>query len=138
MTVCIDTNVLLQALAEGNPCRPILRAWFTGRLVWVFSTSILLEYEEIICGLAGRERWDELVKMIEMVRALRPHSIIEAEPSFQFHTTPRDLDDAKFADGAIAVHADFVVTEDCHFRPLAGAGYKPQPITPAAFIAKYL
>jgi hypothetical protein len=35
-------------------------------------------------------------------------------------------------------HADYVITEDRHFRSLAGAGYKPQPITPAAFITQHL
>ena len=48
-----------------------------------------------------------------------------------------DPDDNKFTDCAITVHADYVITEDKHFAPLANAGYKPQPITPEAFIEWY-
>ena len=32
----------------------------------------------------------------------------------------------------------FVITNDSDFAPLANAGYKPQPIKPEDFIAKYL
>ena len=31
-----------------------------------------------------------------------------------------------------------MITNDSHFAPLANAGYKPQPIKPEDFIAKYL
>lgn len=138
MTVCIDTNVLLQALAAGNPCAPILQAWIEGRLTWVVSTGILLEYEEVICLLGGRSRWEKLRRLMEVVQVLRPDSLREVNPAYEFHTTPLDRDDAKFADCAIVAHADFVITEDRHFRPLANAGYKPQPISPAEFIRVYL
>lgn len=138
MTVCIDTNVVIQALAAGNPCAPILQAWMAGRLTWVVSTGILLEYEEVICGLSGRARWEKLRRLMEVVQVLRPETLREVSPAYTFHTTPQDRDDAKFADCAIASHADFVITDDQHFRPLADAGYKPQPISPAEFIRIYL
>jgi len=46
-------------------------------------------------------------------------------------------EDNAFIDCAIAVNADFVVTEDKHFAPLANAGYKPQPIHPDGFIERF-
>jgi predicted nucleic acid-binding protein len=46
--------------------------------------------------------------------------------------------DGSFADCAISVHADFIITEDGHFKPMLGSGYKPQPISPAEFISKFL
>ncbi len=52
-------------------------------------------------------------------------------------TIPADPDDNKFANCAIATHADFVITDDRHLGPLANAGYHPQPITPMAFIERY-
>jgi predicted nucleic acid-binding protein len=48
-----------------------------------------------------------------------------------------DPDDNAFTDCAIAAHADYVITEDRHFAPLANSGYKPQTITPTNFIARY-
>ena len=46
--------------------------------------------------------------------------------------------DDKFADCAIAAHADFIITSDQHFNVLIGSGYKPRPITPEEFIAQHL
>ncbi len=43
----------------------------------------------------------------------------------------------KFVDCAIAVDADFIMTSDRHFDALHSSGYKPKPIDPAQFIAKY-
>ena len=42
------------------------------------------------------------------------------------------------ADCAITVGADYLITEDHHFDPLADAGYKPQPINPDEFIRRHL
>lgn len=33
---------------------------------------------------------------------------------------------------------NFVITQDRHFTTLANAGYKPQPISPEAFIRSHL
>lgn len=55
----------------------------------------------------------------------------------QFHVMGEDPDDNAFTDCAIAAYADFVISEDHHFNLLANAGYKPQPITPSAFIHRY-
>jgi predicted nucleic acid-binding protein len=43
MIVCIDTNMLVQALAQHHPFHPILDAWVAGHLTWAVSTPILLE-----------------------------------------------------------------------------------------------
>lgn len=48
-----------------------------------------------------------------------------------------DPDDNAFTDCAITAGADCIITDDAHFAPLANAGYKPQPITPAEFIERY-
>ena len=75
--------------------------------------------------------------MLDLARELHGN-IHHVEPSFFFHLIAADPDDHKFADCAIAAEADFVVTEDAHFAPLRGAGFKPQAITPAEFIARFL
>jgi hypothetical protein len=43
-----------------------------------------------------------------------------------------------FTDCAITAGADYLLTEDSHFAPLANAGYKPQPLSPQKFIAQFL
>ena len=50
MIVCLDTNIVVQALAEGHSFHPILNAW-------AVSTEVLLEYEEVLTRLSGPTRW---------------------------------------------------------------------------------
>jgi uncharacterized protein len=55
MILCLDTNVLLQARARGHAYFPILDGWVTGKFTLAVSTEILLEYEEVIARMSGRE-----------------------------------------------------------------------------------
>ena len=64
--------------------------------------------------------------------------VLHITPSFHFNLITHDPDDNKFADCAIAAEADYIITEDGHFDAMIGLGYKPQPITAAEFIARYL
>jgi predicted nucleic acid-binding protein len=64
-------------------------------------------------------------------------NLIRISPHFQFHVISADPDDNAFTDCAIAANADYVITEDTHFLPLANAGYRPQPVTPAVFIERH-
>ena len=137
MIVVIDTNVLLPMLCTAHPFHEILKAWARGEFVMALTTEMLLEYEEIAKPRIGDRRWQEFLVLLERVAALRGN-LLRVSPTFRFHTIPSDPDDNKFADCAIAAHADFVITGDQHFRPLAGAGYKPQPIAPEEFIRRHL
>lgn len=136
MTVCIDTNVLLQARACSHPFGVILDGFSEGRFRWLLSNRILLEYEEIISKRAGDAAWDHLLQLMEAVHR-RHQNLAFANPRFQFRIISSDPDDNAFTDCAITESADYVITSDRHFAPLADAGYKPQPITPEAFIEKY-
>ena len=59
-------------------------------------------------------------------------------PQFHFRIITADPDDDIFADCAIAADAEYIITEDRHFKALRNAGYKPQPITPEEFIRQFL
>lgn len=138
MIVVIDTNTLLQALSSSSPFRPVLEAWFSGRLTWVVSTEILLEYEEVIVRNCGVARWVMFQKMREMVEELRPPSFKLVSPTFRFRLITADPDDDKFADAAITAGADFIITADRHFETMRHSGHRPQPITPEDFIENVL
>jgi uncharacterized protein len=137
MNVCIDTNVVLAIFSTSHPHRSILEAWSRGRFQWAVTTEILLEYEEVMLRQCNERKATMMKQIMGMVNA-RHGNLIHVSPSFRFHLITGDADDDKFADCAIAAQADFIITEDRHFRVLEGAGYKPQPITPGEFIAKYL
>ena len=74
---------------------------------------------------------------IETMNALR-NNVLRIEPTFRFHLIIGDPDDDKFADAAIVAGADYIITDDAHFRAIIGFGHKPQPITPAEFIRRVL
>ena len=101
------------------------------------STPILLEYEEVICRYASRARWEDVTRMFTLISLLHG-TIREIAPSFRFRTITGDADDDAFADCAIVVNADFIITEDHHFDAMRGSGYKPQPVTPEEFIRLHL
>jgi putative PIN family toxin of toxin-antitoxin system len=137
MTVVIDTNCLLPMLSLTHPSRVIREEWAKGRFTWAMSTEILLEYQEIAEPRIGRGRWKDFLLLLEIgstlfdnVRLITPH--------FRFEQIPADPDDNKFADCAIVTHAEWVITEDRHFKSMTGSGYKPQPIRPENFIRQVL
>jgi len=139
MTVCLDTNVMLQARAKSHPYGVLLDSYGTGKISLAVSSRILLEYEEILTAKAGRGNWRNLLLFIHTV-SRRHRNLIIVDPWFEFRVIDQDPDDNAFTDCAIAAHADYadyVITEDRDFAPLANAGYKPQPITPDEFIARY-
>lgn len=100
------------------------------RFSLVVSTEIMLEYEEVITQLAGATRWSVLEKLLRI-----SSNVIRVSPTYRFHLIPDDLDDNKFADGAVAAEAEYIVTADHHFQAMRGRGFKPQVLTPEAFIA---
>ena len=133
MTVVLDSNALVQMSGQASPHAALKRALMEGRMVLAVSTPILLEYEEVICRYASRARWEDVERMLAIIRLLHV-TIREVAPSFRFRTITGDADDDAFADCAIVAGADFIITEDHHFDAMRGSGYKPQPISPEEFI----
>ena len=128
MTVCIDTNVLLQMFGRNARCLAILNALLAGKLALAFSNEILLEYQEVVSEMLGPAGWSRIMRLIELMDRLYGN-VLRIEPHFRFGVISIDPDDNKFCDCAIAGNADYVITEDRHFAPLVTAGYRPQPIT---------
>lgn len=135
MTVCVDTNVLIQARSKRHRYGEILDGFMFGLMDWAVSNRVVTEYREILSAKAGQAAWSTLENFIELVD--RSGNVRWISPHYQFRIISADPDDNAFTDCAIAANADYVITEDSHFAPLANAGYKPQPITPDEFIAKY-
>ncbi len=136
MIVVLDTNALLQIFGSKSPFSPIRRALQNGRLKLAVSTPILLEYEEVVTRCSGPGRWQDVWRFLTLIDLLHGN-VHRIGPDYRFHTITGDPDDDAFADCAIAVSADYIITADRHFDGLAGSGYKPQPITPEEFIRRY-
>ncbi len=128
MRVCLDTNSLLPLFGSRSPFGDIKNALLTGDLELAVSTPILIEYEEVITRLSGRERWRQVAALFDHLEALHG-TVHRTDSTYRFHVITADPDDNKFVDCAIAAQAQFVVTDDRHFAPLASSGYAPKPIT---------
>ena len=137
MIVVLDTNVVLQALIQRHPFAVILHAWHARHFVWALSTDIMREYQEVVVRQSGPARWQILERLLNLA-AIHGRNTQRVSTSFFFRTISADHDDDKFADCAIAAHADYVITSDKHFKVLIGSGYKPQPIKPDEFIHRHL
>jgi uncharacterized protein len=132
MILCIDTNTIVQALAQNHPFHPIMEAWVAGKVTWAVSTPILLEYEEVLTRLSGPARWRKLARLMDLAE-LTNGNLLRVTPAFHFQVIAADSDDNIFTDCAITAGADFLITEDRHFGPLADSGYKTRPISPQEF-----
>ena len=137
MIVCLDTNTVVQALAEGHPFHPILDAWVAGGLTWAVSTETLLEYEEVLTRSSGAARWRKLARLMDLVE-LTGGNVLRVTPSFRFAIVAADPDDNIFTDCAITAGAEYLITDDRHFAALKNSGYRTQPIAPLEFISKFL
>jgi putative PIN family toxin of toxin-antitoxin system len=135
MIVCLDTNVLVKARSATHPYGVLLDGFVFGLMDLAVSNRILTEYEEIILSLAGTSAWGRLAQLFDLLEM--SGNLRRVSPHFQFHVIGEDPEDNAFTDCAIAVGADFFITEDKHFAPLADAGYKPLPIRPDEFIERY-
>ncbi len=111
--IVLDTNCLVQMLSKHSPYRPAWQAFREGKYMLCVSNEILDEYEEIIERVANVAVAHNIVNAI--VRS--PYTRFFA-PHFHFRLIEQDPDDNKFVDCAIIAGADYIVSEDTHFRIL--------------------
>jgi len=130
MRVVVDTNVILAALPKLSRYRTIINALAEGRLELVVSTSILLEYQEILTqktnSVVANNFLEFLTKLPGVVRVSSPFTwgIIKVDP-----------DDNKFVDAGLIAGADFIITYDGHFDVVKESPFPTIPVvTPDVFL----
>lgn len=112
--VVLDTNCLVQSLPNKSPYHKIWEDFLQGQFLLCVSNEILNEYEEII------ERYSSASIAHNVVNTIvhSPYTIYK-ESFFRFNLIEADKDDNKFVDCAIAANAEYIVSEDAHFRILS-------------------
>lgn len=134
MRVVVDTNVFVESLSRTSPYHAIFQHLLQGSFFVCVSTSILLEYEEVVYALHRKENADRLMKFL----TISPF-VIFIEPTYRFNLISVDPDDNKFVDCAIIANAQHVVTSDHHFDVLKYVDFpKVNVIHPEQFIKQYL
>lgn len=112
--VVLDTNCLVQMISLHSPYRSAWQAFREGRYTLCVSNDILNEYSEILERLANASVAHNIVNAI--VRS--PYTRM-MDPHYHFGLIEQDPDDNKFVDCAIIAGADYIVSEDAHFRILS-------------------
>ena len=113
MRAVIDTNIILISIPKLSPYRPIIDAVFLEKIEVGVTTEIILEYEELITRNISPTAAFVFLKKLENLRNIWLKNI-----HFNWHLIPKDPDDDKYVDCAIAFNADYLVTEDKHFNVL--------------------
>ena len=111
MRIVLDTNILIKAIGRQSPFRPIFDAFLAKRYELVVSTSLLLEYEEIMTERNGPLVGDSILAVL-----LTRSNVHRQRISFDFRLVEQDPDDDKFVNAYVAGQADYLVTDDRHFR----------------------
>ena len=115
MRIVLDTNCLLVIIPKHSQFRIIFDSIINGKLNLVVTTEILLEYEDQLSLFYS----SEYAKLIINAICNLPNTIQVNSIYFNWLLITADLDDNKFIDAYIAGQADYIVTNDKHFKQLS-------------------
>lgn len=111
--VVIDTNCLVQMISLHSPYRPIWDAFLLGKFQLCVSNEILEEYQEIIEEQTTARIAENVILLI-----LNRRNVTFIDPHFRLGLIVEDPDDNKFVDCAFAANAEYLVSDDKHFKIL--------------------
>lgn len=111
--VVIDTNCLLQMISRQSPYFAVWKAFDEGKYLLCVSNEIINEYQEIIGRIANPFVSENVIEFI-----LNSPFCLRFDPQYHFELISQDPDDNKFVDCAIIANADYIVSEDSHFKVL--------------------
>ncbi|MBR4043665.1 MAG: putative toxin-antitoxin system toxin component, PIN family, partial [Bacteroidaceae bacterium] len=97
---------------------PVWKSFIAGEYDLCVSSEILEEYEEVIGRLMS-----PLAAKIVVEAILKTPNTRRLDPHFRFRLIEKDPDDNKFVDCAISAGADYIVSEDTHFRVLESISF---------------
>lgn len=109
--IVLDTNCLLRMIPKSSPYRPAWQAFRDGKYILCVSNEIISEYLEILEQKTNFFVAENIVNAI-----LKSPYTQRIDPQFRFHLINQDPDDNKFVDCAIIANAQYIVSEDNHFK----------------------
>lgn len=118
MVVVLDANALLVSIPSKSIYRPIFDALISGEFDLVLSNDILSEYVEIIQRKTNVTVSNNIAEML-----LNLDNLNKIEVYFEWRLINQDPDDNKYVDAAIVGGADFIVSNDRHFKILKSVDF---------------
>ncbi|VEN72678.1 Nucleotide-binding protein [Candidatus Desulfarcum epimagneticum] len=133
MRLVVDTNIFFPGLSPKSRYHQILKDIYSGKQKLLVSTSVLLEYEEILEKIFPKELLEQFWLFI-----LTSENVVFVSPTFSFQLPFSDEDDQKFVDCAVCGQADFLITNDKHYNILKDIEFpKVRMIKADTFIKKF-
>lgn len=114
MKVVLDTNVLLAALPRTSDSHLIFLELIRGSYELCLTSDILSEYEEVFQRKANPQVATLALDVLDILP-----NLLHINKYYFWRLITVDPDDNKFVDCAIAANADFIVTDDKHFKVLS-------------------
>ena len=111
--IVIDTNCLLAILPTRSPYHKVWMDFLENRLEICVSNDVLTEYEEVLTQKTSAFFTDAIIKTL-----LNKRNLVRVYPVWRFGLITQDPDDNKFVDCAICGQAEFLVSNDKHFKVL--------------------
>lgn len=114
MIIVLDTNCLIHILSKRSPYHWLFQAIKSGEITLAITTEIITEYEEILNDFFESETLGENVtKAIINL----PHTL-KIDVYYKWQLITKDPDDDKYVDCAVAANADYIISDDKHFKIL--------------------
>jgi putative PIN family toxin of toxin-antitoxin system len=123
MTVVLDTNVLAVIISRRSRYYPIWESLRQGNFDVLVTSDILLEYDEILSDYLGPEVTQNVLGGLELLP-----NVTFVVKYYYWNLITHDPDDDKFVDCAIAGSANFIVTDDAHFKVLRSIPFPKVPV----------
>ena len=111
--IVLDTNCLLASLSRNQEEYIIWRSLQEGRFNLCVTNEILDEYVEVL-----QRNISPTIAENVMFLLLNLDNLLFVDTYFKFNLITTDPDDNKFVDCAIAANAEYIVTNDKHFKEL--------------------
>ena len=112
-SIVLDTNCLLQIISRRSKNHSLWESFLAGEYCLCYTTEILEEYEEILCQKTNPVVASMLIEIICQAPNAR-----RIDARFRWNLITEDPDDNKFVDCAAFANADFIVSDDRHFKVL--------------------
>jgi uncharacterized protein len=113
MKIVLDTNILLVSVSDRSRYHLIFKSFVEAEYTLCVTTEILDEYAEILGMYLSESLENHALELIE-----NASNVDFITRYFAFDLIKIDPDDNKFVDCAIAANADYIVTNDAHFKVL--------------------
>ena len=131
--IVLDTNCLLMALPKKSPYRVVWDSFLSGDYILCVTNEILEEYLEILSEKITPSIAENVVSTIT-----NQTNVLYITPHYRFNLIQQDIDDNKFVDCAIIAGAEYLVSNDLHFKVLQNISFPKVYVLKLTTFVRYL